>query len=1098
MSAENPVTRPVELVRVVGGLGLILLALWILPLPLPTDVPGFTAWHTLLEILAVSAAFLVFAVGWLSYQRRAPLPILVIAAGFLAVGLLDMAHLLSYPGMPDWVTPADPEKAINFWLAARFVAALVLLYAAMGPWKPEPYSRPVRQALVAAALLIVLLFTLLFLQAPGWLPATFDPDNGLTTFKVLSEFLVIVIHLVTATLLWRRRHEIDAIDVLALITAVLLIALSEVYFTLYARPDDLFTLMGHVYKIIAYYYLYRAVVLSGIAAPYRSLAHSQHRLEATLEALPDMVFEVDRRLVVHHFHSRYSLLLSTPEEFVGQSLADAAPAHVVELAQQLLADADQRGTSAPQLYTLEFHGEIKWYEATASVLAVEHLVERRYVLVVRDVTDRLAAEQALGNSQRFIETALDNMPVGVAVNSIEPDVTFSYMNDNFPLAYGTTREALSGNADFWSVVYPDPGQRERIRQRVLDAVASGEPSRMIWEAVPIRREGQPVRYVTAQNVALPEPGVYMSLVTDVTQQVEDQQELKIAAVAFHSSEGVVITDADQRILRVNRAFSELTGYSQEEVRGKTPAILQSGRHDDRFYQRMWKRLLRDDQWRGEVWNRRKDGSLYSQQLNISVVRDAAGAISHFVATFVETTALRQAEERLEKLALYDPLTGLGNRQLMIEELDRQAAACAQRGRFGAAVLIDLDQFKKVNETLGFEAGDQLLSEVAERLRGLAAGEEQVFRHGVDDFLLLVNRAGASANEAAGHLKARASQVLDVLNDAFLLRGRTHFNQCSIGGTVFSGHSTRSADILKQLAVALHQVRELPEGQNFCFFDPVMQDMLDKEARTEAQLRKVLQDAESPDVGRLLIHLQPRVDETGEVQGAEALVRWQHPARGLISPAEFLPLAERAGLMRALERRVLDLSLAVLSQWQADPARADWQMAVNLSSSEFYRHTFETELLALVARHGVRPEGLSLEFTESTLLRDVARARESISRLRQRGFRFAIDDFGTGYSSLAYLGQLPVHELKIDQSFVRQMLDETYSAAIVRMVIEMADVLEMEVVAEGVETAEQLAALLSQGCRRFQGYGFSPPVDIEHFESLPARLTMIDCSPKDRS
>ncbi|MGY6588694.1 MAG: bifunctional diguanylate cyclase/phosphodiesterase [Wenzhouxiangella sp.] len=1096
MSTDNPVTRPIEMARVVAGFGIVLLALWLLPLPLPADIPVFTAWHTLLEIFAVSVAFLVFAVGWLSYQRRAPLPILVIAAGFLAVGLLDIAHLLSFPGMPDWVTPADPEKAINFWLAARFVAALVLLYAALGPWKARPYSRPVRQRLVASALLVVLLFTALFLRAPDWLPATFDPEDGLTPFKIISEYLVVVIHLATAVLLWRRRHEIDAVDVMALITAVLLIALSELFFTLYSQPSDVFNLMGHVYKIAAYYYLYRAVVLSGIAAPYRSLAHSQHRLEATLEALPDMVFEVDRRLVVHHFHSRYSLLLSTPEEFVGRSLADAAPAHVVELTRQLLADADQRGTSAPQLYTLEFHGEVKWYEATASILAVEHLADRRYVLVVRDVTDRLAAEQALGDSQRFIETALDNMPIGVAVNSIEPDVTFSYMNDNFPLAYGTTREALSGNGDFFSVVYQDPVQREELRRRVLDSIASGEPSEMIWEAVPIKREGEPVRYVTGQNVPLPEPGIYMSLVTDVTRQVENEQELKIAAVAFHSSEGVVITDADQRILRVNRAFTELTGYTEEEVKGKSPAILQSGQHDAAFYQRMWKGLLRDDQWRGEVWNRRKDGSLYSQQLNISVVRDAAGAISHFVATFVETTALRRAEERLEKLALYDPLTGLGNRQLMIEELDRQAAACAQQRRFGAALLIDLDQFKKVNETLGFEAGDQLLGEVAERLRLLASSDEQVFRHGVDDFLLLVSNAGKSAAAAASHLQARATKVLEALNDGFLLKGRTHFNQCSIGGTVFSGHATRSAEILKQLAVALHQVRELPEGQQFGFFDPVMQDLLDKEVRTEAQLRKVLEGTESADVGCLMIHLQPRVDETGALQGAEALVRWQHPARGLISPAEFLPLAERAGLMRALERRVLDMAMAVLSRWQADPARAQWQMAVNLSSSEFYRDSFESELLEMVALHGVRPEGLSLEFTESTLLSDVSQARERIARLGQKGFRFSIDDFGTGYSSLAYLGQLPVHELKIDQSFVRGMLDEAYSAAIVRMVIEMADVLGMEVVAEGVETAEQLAALLSQGCRRFQGYGFSPPVDLERFETLPARLVIANSCPLD--
>lgn len=1089
MSTDTPVTRPIEMVRVVAGFGIVLLALWLLPLPLPADIPMFAAWHTVLEIFAVSVAFLVFAVGWLSYQRRAPLPILVIAAGFLAVGLLDIGHLLSFPGMPDWVTPANPEKAINFWLAARFVAALALLYAALGSWNPSPYSRSIRQSLVAAALLVVLLFTALFLHAPDWLPATFDPDDGLTPFKILSEYLVVTLHLVTAVLLWRRRHVINAVDVMALITAVLLIALSEFFFTLYAQPSDAFNLMGHVYKIAAYYYLYRAVVLSGIAAPYRSLAHSQHRLEATLEALPDMVFEVDRSLVVHHFHSRYSLLLSTPEEFVGQSMAEAAPAHVVELTHQLLADADQRGTSAPQQYTLEFHDEVKWYEATASVLAVEHLADRRYVLVVRDVTDRLAAEQALGDSQRFIETALDNMPVGVAVNSIEPDLTFSYMNDNFPRAYRTTREALSGNADFWSVVYPDPVQREQIRQQVLDDVASGEPSRMIWEAVPIRRDGQPDRYVTAQSVALPEPGIYMSLVMDVTRQVEDQQELKIAAVAFHSSEGVVITDADQRILRVNRAFTDLTGYSEEEVKGKTPAILKSGQHDAAFYQRMWKELLRHGRWHGEVWNRRKDGSKYSQQLNISVVRDAAGVISHFVATFVETTALRRAEARLEKLALYDPLTGLGNRQLMIEELDRQAAACAQQRRFGAALLIDLDQFKKVNETMGFEAGDQLLGEVAERLRALAASDEQVFRHGVDDFLLLVSNAGKSAAAAAGHLQARANQVLEALNDAFLLKGRTHFNQCSIGGTVFTGHSTRSADILKQLAVALHQVRELPDGQQFGFFDPVMQDMLDRDARTEAQLRKVLKGTEPAEVGCLMIHLQPRVDETGALQGAEALVRWQHPERGLISPAEFLPLAERAGLMRALERRVLDLSMAVLARWQADTARAHWQMAVNLSSSEFYRDSFESELLELVARHNVRPEGVSLEFTESTLLRDVGQARDRIRRLGQEGFRFAIDDFGTGYSSLAYLGQLPVHELKIDQSFVRGMLDEAYSAAIVRMVIEMADVLGMDVVAEGVETAEQLAALLSQGCRRFQGYGFSPPVDIERFGTLPATLAI---------
>ena len=689
------------------------------------------------------------------------------------------------------------------------------------------------------------------------------------------------------------------------------------------------------------------------------------------------------------------------------------------------------------------------------------------------IIQRRRAQRESERSQRILRAALDHLPVGVAINTVGDNVRFEYMNDNFPAFYGSSREALLGGNNFWDTLYEDPVQRDAMQRRVIDDFNSGDPGRMKWDYVPLARAGQDVRYVNAQNIQVPEDGLSVSLVMDVTEQRKTELELRIAATAFSSQEGIMITDVDQKILRVNKAFERVTGYKQSEVLGKKPSFFSSGRNSPAFYQQMWHSIQTTGGWRGEIWNKRKNGEIYPQSLTITAVKNADGEITNYVGDFIDISELKHAEAEISRLSLFDSLTGLANREHLQTIIARAVTHNREHNKTGALLIIDLDHFKTLNDTMGHDAGDELLVQVADRLRRVVGMTDTVARYGGDEFVLVINNLDASSVTAAAEIQQRAQTVLAVLEDNYSIQAATYYTTGSIGVTLFSSESSSMSELLKQADIALSQAKSA--GRNcVSFFDPALETAISERAQLLADLREAIHQQQFE------LYVQPQQEISGVTIGAEALVRWHHPRRGLVSPGEFIPLAESSGLMLPLGRDIMRMGLDMLQGWQQSERSAQLKLSLNLAAQQFHEAGFADELLQEINRRQLNAGNLMLEFTESTLLENLEQARKNMKRLNAAGVKFAIDDFGTGYSSLVYLSELPLDQLKIDQSFVRNMADRPKDRAIVRTIVDMAYSMGMDVLAEGVETDEQRKYLLAQGCMLYQGYLIGRPQPNEQF------------------
>jgi diguanylate cyclase (GGDEF)-like protein/PAS domain S-box-containing protein len=553
-----------------------------------------------------------------------------------------------------------------------------------------------------------------------------------------------------------------------------------------------------------------------------------------------------------------------------------------------------------------------------------------------------------------------------------------------------------------------------------------------------------------------------------------EEQIQIAATAFEAQEGIIITNANQVILRVNRAFSEITGYSQEEAIGATPRLLASGHQDAAFYRAMWHRIATEGSWQGEVWNRRKNGDLYPEWLNITAVRNARNEVTHYVGTMIDITSRKEAERQIEHLAFYDLLTGLPNRRLFIDRLQQAMAGSARTQRMGAILFIDLDNFKIVNDTCGHDVGDRLLVEVAQRLNDCVRDGDTISRLGGDEFIAMLEDLSISPQEAAAQARVVARKILEALNQPYTIAGRVHHSTPSIGATLFAGSEDSVDELLKQADIAMYQAKAA--GRNtLSFFDPEMQAAVAARASLEADLRQGIEERQ------LVLHFQPQVTAGNTVVGAEALVRWQHPERGTISPAEFIPLAEETGLILPVGQWVLAEACACLARWMTVPTTRDLSLAVNVSARQFRQPDFVTEVRKAIDEAGIPPNRLKLELTESLVIDDIEDTITKMGALKALGVGFSMDDFGTGYSSLSYLTRLPLDQLKIDQSFVRKLPNSPNDAVVVQSIITLAKSLGITVIAEGVETEAQRLFLEQHGCPLFQGYLFSRPVPLPIFE-----------------
>ncbi|MBK7051035.1 MAG: EAL domain-containing protein [Rhodoferax sp.] len=566
---------------------------------------------------------------------------------------------------------------------------------------------------------------------------------------------------------------------------------------------------------------------------------------------------------------------------------------------------------------------------------------------------------------------------------------------------------------------------------------------------------------------------------DITERKRAESDLRVAATAFESQEGMIITDADMSILRINRACSEITGYSPLEAIGQTPRMFSSGRHNSTFYQALWASINTTGAWKGEIWNRRKNGEVYPQWANISAVRGPDGAITNYVASFIDISHRKTAEEEINHLAFYDPLTNLPNRRLLIDRLRHALLAGSRSDSAGALFFIDVDNFKTLNDTLGHDKGDMLLDQVARRLSATVREEDTIARLGGDEFVIMMEGLSLIALDAAALARVVAEKILEAFKEPYDLQGTPYLCTVSIGIALFNRPTDTVEELLKQADLAMYQAKAA--GRNTLrFFDPQMQSVVMARTELETDLREGLRQSQ------LLLHYQPQVDDDGRITGAEALVRWQHPVRGMIPPMEFIGLAEETGLILNLGHWVLETACKQLVAWSGKAAMAHLTVAVNVSAHQFRQIDFVEQVLAVLKSTGANPHRLKLELTESLLVSNVDEVIGKMFALKARGVGFSLDDFGTGYSSLSYLKRLPLDQLKIDQSFVRDIHVDPNDAAIAKTIVALAHSLGLGVISEGVETAAQRDFLAHAGCHAHQGYFFSRPLAIEGFEAFAQR------------
>lgn len=678
---------------------------------------------------------------------------------------------------------------------------------------------------------------------------------------------------------------------------------------------------------------------------------------------------------------------------------------------------------------------------------------------------------------------------GVIILSANPALNLHYLPGSAAtnlssaetLAHYKRTHLLPLNIRKWDAAYPYSywiGQNKKPVILATESIAESEitlyASRPLEQITRLNTEKQLVFFMLFMSGSM----VIVAVASLVLYWRDSRQALtdsRIAATAFESQEGMLIIDNKGNILRVNQAFTTITGYSAEEVIGKNPRLLNSGRQSDTFYTELWQSIETNGVWRGEIWNRRKNGEVYPEFLTITSVKDQQGQTTHFVAFILDITLRKSAEDEIKQLAFFDALTELPNRRLFMDRLEHALLTRTRNSRGGALLFIDLDNFKALNDTLGHGMGDELLKQVGQRLRTCVRECDTVARLGGDEFLIMLEDLADKTLDAAEQTRIVANKILTTLNQPYLFPEQEYNNTPSIGVTLFQDGKQSADELMKQADIAMYQSKKA--GRNTLrFFDPSMQETIISRASLEESIRNALIKKE------FILYYQIQVDHQAQPLGAEVLVRWQHPERGIVSPVEFIPLAEETGLIVPLGQWVLETACAQLEIWQHNVETEQLVLAVNVSAKQFRQANFVTHVQTLLSQHSFNPKRLKLELTESMLVNDVEETIATMQTLKALGVQFSLDDFGTGYSSLQYLKQLPLDQLKIDQSFVRDISTDSSDRAIVRTIIAMAESLHLDIIAEGVETPEQRHLLMEKGCLHFQGYLFSKPLPIAEFET----------------
>jgi PAS domain S-box-containing protein/diguanylate cyclase (GGDEF)-like protein len=682
----------------------------------------------------------------------------------------------------------------------------------------------------------------------------------------------------------------------------------------------------------------------------------------------------------------------------------------------------------------------------------------RYALYRTETDAELAANEA--RFRHFFESAL----LGMAIAG--PDQSWRIYNRCLGEMLGYDAAEMAG-LTWEDLIHPNDQADHAAR---LSQVVAGTRDGYAVEKRLLRKDGQTLNTRLSVGCHRRKDGQveqYFLIIEDITQRKRVEAQLRLSAQVVESAaEAILVTSPEGIIESVNPAFTAITGYAPEEALGKTPKLLQSGHQDAAFYQSFWQSLVMTGAWQGEIINRRKNGETYPQWLTVRAVRDEAGITRHYVAVASDLSAIRQAEHKVERLTHFDPLTGLPNRERLQAELGSALDAARREAWHGAVAVLNLKRFRELNQARGMAAGDQLLRGLAERLKSSLGGAGRAARLGSDQFALLLTHLGPQRAEAAQGALVQLERLSDRLEQPLCVDGADYQAETYCGVALFPGTEDAAPfDLLREAETALSRIKQ-GLGERIAFFEAGMGETARARFALEQELRLGLAS------GELQLHLQPQMDAAGRITGFEALARWPRPGRAPSPPGQFIPLAEASGLIIALDGWVFGeacrLAATMAQQGHAVP------VAVNLSPRSFARADFVSDIRQRLAEAQADPSLLVLEVTERLFLHDCEQAAAKMRELAALGLRFSIDDFGTGYSALAYLKRLPIHELKIDQSFIRDLPDDPDNIALVEAILAVARHLKLRVVAEGVETAAQAEFLRQRGPVIQQGYFHGRP------------------------
>ena len=788
-----------------------------------------------------------------------------------------------------------------------------------------------------------------------------------------------------------------------------------------------------------------------------SRMHWSARLSKLLELLPDEIESSPARSHPLHFFAPDSRaqMAAAFEACIRQARPFDLEAHIV--------------TARGRLIAVRVSGEALG-DLSGSVVRVQG--------VIQDLTEKKRAEQESLSITMRLSTTLAS--IKEAFVTLDSNGCLNYVNGEAEQLMQRTASSLLGH-ELWRVL--DEHNNSHLG-REMRAVLAGGQNTELEEFFPALGKWLELR-------AYPfEDGVALYLRDVSAARAAQEQMLLLQTSVAHLNDIVLITEApthasaDQRIVFVNDAFERQTGYSRQEVLGRTPRLLQGKRTQRSELSRIRLALQLTQPVRAQLINYRKNGEAFWIEVDIVPVEYSGRGPTHWVSVARDITERKAAVDEIEHLAFYDVLTRLPNRQLLMTQLERALSLTQTEAKTGALMFIDLDHFKVLNDTLGHAKGDLLLQQVATRLSACLRLSETVARLGGDEFVVMLEQPGSDLAATVDYAEKVAERILFAMAESYDLSGYQHHGTCSIGITCFNigpGAPTQAVgDLLKQADLAMYQAKAA--GRNgFCFFDPEMQDAATRNAELNTELRRGLRD------GEFVLHYQPQVGHDGRMFGVEALLRWQHPVKGLLQPGSFVGEAEESGLILPLGKWVLETACAQLALWTARPETARLAIAVNVSVRQFRQPDFVDQLLETIRVHGVDARRLKLELTESLLATGMEVTVAKMKLLKQAGVTLSIDDFGMGYSALSYLKRLPLDQLKIDRTFVRDILFDPNDAAIARTIIGLAQSLGLSVIAEGVETEEQRAQLLRFGCECYQGYLFCKALPVDELERFIVKL-----------